>query len=222
MTEEELEEIAPEQIRMDIDFLESAQQAEEIPLISTDNHSIKDGVSWYDKVFVTDDAGTDVIWATYKPFDHINWVRESFGEYNLPKINGMTIYYTMPFLNFRGFQPYYQNMGFKQIDEIYERTIDDGRQGRVTYMFADDEYIMDIQHEVIWGDQLTSFAVKTNKKTYGIPGRKQPFPKSIEPITVNADNRAAFVAFGGEYNQNTHFSQFYAYFIKLDDYMPEQ
>ena len=88
---------------------------------------------------------------------------------NIPKIIGYTTWFNI-YGNFMGVQSYYQNQGekggFTENDELFHSTNSKGRWGRQTIMFAEDEYLEDLEiYKDIFG-QITFVAFVTNKATY--------------------------------------------------------
>ena len=187
-----------------------------------DNFYLQKGIAWQGETITSDIAGFKYgkNYKNFLAFDHLEWAKDNFGEYNVPKIVGITIYYVKPYDYFKGFSLYYQGIGFVETPELHQVNEDKQEQmGRITYLFADDEYITDILYQLIVGNQVINFAVETNKgKIYGIPGkhdRNTPGKmKSLLGQTASRD-KVAIIALGGQYNPKTYFSNVFASYVKL-------
>ena len=137
-----------------------------------------------------------------------------FDTYDAPRISGMVLWFNTA-NNFQGFQPIYKNKDAKDTEPFMHRVQDnvDG-QGRVTFMFADDEYLIDLQGKRIM-NIVRDLTLVTNKGKYEMPGDKGLRKFSFYPETheeeLNHDN--VIIGFGGSYSNN--FNKMYAYFIDL-------
>ena len=102
---------------------------------------LESGVSWHNQVKETDAIGKFKILKNLVSFDEMEWLMVNMNKFNIPKIIGFSIWYNYELENFRGLHTYYQGFGLKQDDQLHHMITDEGRWGRVTHMFADDEYV---------------------------------------------------------------------------------
>jgi len=87
-------------------------------------------------------------------------------------------------------------------------------QGRITHMFADDEYLIDIKGKRII-NIVRDITLVTNKGFYEMPGEKGLREFSFYPETHEEDLKKenVIIGFGGSYSNN--FNRIYAYYLDL-------
>jgi len=81
-------------------------------------------------------------------------------------------------------------------------------------MFADDEYITDIQGKKL-GNWIRDVAVVTNRGIYENPGNRGVGTFSFKPTSNSWMSNIAFVGFGSQFNR-AHFHFLEGYYIDLN------
>jgi len=156
----------------------------------------------------------------WNEYDNMNQIPTYYSRYEVPRITGIVLWYDWRYV-FRGLMPIHRNLDADgsvpfagRIDYKAEE------QGRIAFIFADDEYIVDIRGRKL-GWQVRDVWVVTNKGIYDCPAHRGVGYYSFKPQKYSYTEQNVLIGFGGEYNWRKY-SYFYGYFVDINSVSQEQ